>query len=1573
MAKISYDSGATYSDDFSRPEYYDMNYRLPQLGLAGQIVQKMFPDPFSSGSYDNYMKQLVSNVSSPPPMQPYLAAARPVAEAAIAPIVAATPPASMMPANNFNLAQFSPGPNAQQAALAPPKMVQPETMAKGGEVDAALHAARRHFENGGDAPVIPPEFTSDTAGTPVDFRPLNFDALRQANAVRVTNRANPDGTTDTDPNAGFSIVSGWNDSMAQHGDPRSTVTWPDNPEAYGTVADMFANNPEWITPHKYRQILHSARELGMRDEDVYAQPRAHGGTVEDALHAVRQHFDEGGFLDSVRNMFSGPDYLSTGEVASPTNWGDPESAADFFKADRALRLAREVQAPEAPLTAPRPGPVQSRELATPTVAAPPPAPDTPVSFNAPERGVSMLSSDISPASITSLPLAYTAAPVPAPASAAISTVATPTAEKLTARAPQDAEPTVTNARILAAIRTNESRNNPRAQNPSSSAGGLYQFLNSTWGNTLRRMDPERFGAYSDRQLRGLKTDPNAVDIQHAAANYHLTNDIAPRLSKAGVPLTPGSAYLSWFQGPGGAVRAYTAPENATVAQVFPKTVSANANMRFNGKPYAQWTMSDLRQWADTAMAKRMGRAEGGIVDDALHVVREHHADGEAVGQAPEMLAEEPRPLTIYRGNAPVADEAGGSGREPAPVPAFSYMPTPESVARQATRQPAYNPAERTWSDAGSTEGERLTRALGVEGELPKGETFMSPQPTGWDKYKPQRRPGSYMKRWGEAFNENADAVEEGLKAIRAGNYGSGALGMVGGGLGMALSPLTGMERVLVRDPILQYTGDLKKAREAEMVADTVATGGVRGMVTPFAKAGNLEKLAAEPMTSAHRLPSPAATGAATAAGAMLAPEDAEAGNVDRILRGLRAYHGSPYKFDRFDLSKIGAGEGAQAFGHGLYFAEHEPTAKYYRDTLAHKGAIDLEQAAHERGLPLSIDAQREIRRQASGSMEPLAAAKWAQSANSEMRPFDQEKLADLIDTYRQSRTGHMYEVNINADPDRLLNWNKQLKEQPEGVVRSLQDRGLINMDENIGPSSAGVVRPLGWTENVGGLSGEKLYRRLIENQLAGFDRKGAEALASKELASAGVPGIKYLDAGSLNATGIPTHNYVIFNDKLIDINRRYAEGGQIPEGNDMRDHFEGGGLTSAALKLVRKAAQQAPAAKRLFPQVAERYPEMIPPVPTIDKRTGKEFPAKALGQEAMDVQKARAAAQKEINAGNYEPYFPIEQRFDVDPSNYPEINPNTSDLIRMKLPKAVAGYEAKARDPQALENLRTGFEHGLKQKDMAENWYYMGQLEAEFIKEYGPEMGRTLFKQRFPDAMAATTGGADPTSNLMMAHFGNYLHNLGEKMPTKAYEYPFPVAGGKYGIQGNMDQYRKMIMEGEGLTPENPKRYNFSANFLGKKTPTIDEQMSSAWDPKMASPPTGSYGHYEGALTDLSNSMGYDPRYFQEVGWAGIKDMKTPGGFKAQPMIGIVNEAIERTHQITGMPRDEIVRRGLVRAEIPLYGAAGATAAGAMGPEFMQGQGEAPAPEAAEAPMTEERKRGGSVVDRALMLVSRQA
>lgn len=90
-------------------------------------------------------------------------------------------------------------------------------------------------------------------------------------------------------------------------------------------------------------------------------------------------------------------------------------------------------------------------------------------------------------------------------------------------------------------------------------------------------------------------------------------------------------------------------------------------------------------------------------------------------------------------------------------------------------------------------------------------------------------------------------------------------------------------------------------------------------------------------------------------------------------------------------------------------------------------------------------------------------------------------------------------------------------------------------------------------------------------------------------------------------------------------------------------------------------------------------------------------------------------------------------------------------------------------------------------------------------------------------------------------------------------------------------------------------------------------------EPRKANPPTGVYGHCEALVAERARAAGVDPRFYQEVAWAGAKGCQDQG-------LDIVNQAIERT-RITGMPRDEIVRRGLARSEIPIYGIGGLAAA----------------------------------------------
>lgn len=41
------------------------------------------------------------------------------------------------------------------------------------------------------------------------------------------------------------------------------------------------------------------------------------------------------------------------------------------------------------------------------------------------------------------------------------------------------------------------------------------------------------------------------------------------------------------------------------------------------------------------------------------------------------------------------------------------------------------------------------------------------------------------------------------------------------------------------------------------------------------------------------------------------------------------YHGSSYDFDKFDMDKVGSGDGLSKFGLGLYFTDSEELASYY--------------------------------------------------------------------------------------------------------------------------------------------------------------------------------------------------------------------------------------------------------------------------------------------------------------------------------------------------------------------------------------------------------------------------------------------------------------------------------------------------------------------------------------------------------------------------------------------------------------------------------------------------------------------
>lgn len=343
-----------------------------------------------------------------------------------------------------------------------------------------------------------------------------------------------------------------------------------------------------------------------------------------------------------------------------------------------------------------------------------------------------------------------------------------------------------------------------------------------------------------------------------------------------------------------------------------------------------------------------------------------------------------------------------------------------------------------------------------------------------------------------------------------------------------------------------------------------------------------------------------------------------------------------------------------------------------------------------------------------------------------------------------------------------------------------------------------------------------------------------------------------------------------------------------------------------------------------FPQYAEAYPPVPPPTTGFDAAKGKEYLAKGESPETAAFMKERAAAQKDIAAGNYTPYFPVDERYDADPSNYQAAGNTLTDTLPKKQ-ATIDKHTAAIDTPEARQRLNDAYDAGIASGGH-DRWYQMGQLEKEFTDELGPEAGRAAFKARFADAMAATTGGADPTSNLLMASYGNNLAATGTAIPDAAYKMPVPI-GGRY-VTGNMAQYGGLLDRGE-IPVTNEKRHNFSRNFLGDTDPaTIDEQMTGIITPGKAAPAGGQYGIYENLLNQVAAERGVDPRDFQDVAWGGKKSMDTGGKYVGKPMIQHVNEAIERTSRLTGLSPRDVVRRGIVRGDIPVYGL-GALSAGA--------------------------------------------
>lgn len=308
--------------------------------------------------------------------------------------------------------------------------------------------------------------------------------------------------------------------------------------------------------------------------------------------------------------------------------------------------------------------------------------------------------------------------------------------------------------------------------------------------------------------------------------------------------------------------------------------------------------------------------------------------------------------------------------------------------------------------------------------------------------------------------------------------------------------------------------------------------------------------------------------------------------------GIKAYHSSPYDIDKFDLAKIGTGEGNQSYGHGLYFAENP--------AVSDQGGMYWRQFVNkfkdpERTAARYLKAADFDRQQAAQSLRDRIAIDEARIAEQGLtgdalathNAYNAKQKAILTRLESGQLVGpRTYQVDINADPEHLLHWDKPLQEQPR-VVNAVPE--LLDFARQEARSrAADAIRP----------ERAKQLRSMVENPLEAPGSFGIEpslfkggarpAEFSALMRSRGIPGIKYLDELSrergaavnipqLEAaiSGVkeklqsglspnmadfhrdnlarwqaelkavkklppPTSNYVVFNPGIIDILRKYG-------------------------------------------------------------------------------------------------------------------------------------------------------------------------------------------------------------------------------------------------------------------------------------------------------------------------------------------------------------------------------------------------------------------------------------------------
>ena len=250
------------------------------------------------------------------------------------------------------------------------------------------------------------------------------------------------------------------------------------------------------------------------------------------------------------------------------------------------------------------------------------------------------------------------------------------------------------------------------------------------------------------------------------------------------------------------------------------------------------------------------------------------------------------------------------------------------------------------------------------------------------------------------------------------------------------------------------------------------------------------------------------------------------------LMGATAWHGTPHKIQgAFDISKIGTGEGAQAYGHGMYFAENPAVAKEYQKldpaggptapTRRTLNGVELEPGTPEYHAGTLLSRNGVTLKSAKDMVKSWIDDPSAMSAGEKTVEGWKKTLETLNSIPKKTafkelpHEGNLYKVDI---PDEhipnMLDWDKKV---PEDLRKRISAKTM----EQFGNGATGT-------------SGEHLYKEIVF-EMRRNGSKNPEADASKWLNENSVTGIRYLDYGSRGVDAKKTSNFVVFDPSTVKI------------------------------------------------------------------------------------------------------------------------------------------------------------------------------------------------------------------------------------------------------------------------------------------------------------------------------------------------------------------------------------------------------------------------------------------------------